>query len=62
MADANTKITKVAEFDDATAIAIGTGLPVLVYCYGDWKEGTTDSWCPDCVDGLFFFGFSLVVF
>ena len=55
------RISEVSEFDDATAKALGTGKPVIIYCYGNWKEGTCDSWCPDCVDGLFaLFPFLLV--
>merc|ERR1712137_85165 len=43
-------ITQVEEFDRVAAKALDTGNPVVIYCYGNWKEGTTDSWCPDCVD------------
>lgn len=56
---ADCKISTVVQFDDATSKAIGTGKPVLIYCYGNWKEGTTDSWCPDCVDGSFHIFFFL---
>ena len=59
---ADWRVTGVDQFDGVVARALGTGKAVVVYCYGNWKEGTTDSWCGDCVDGkmnifLFFSGF-----
>ena len=41
----------VAQFDDFTARALGTAKPVVIYLYADWKKGTQESWCPDCVRG-----------
>ena len=47
-------VREVSQFDTVLSSALATGKPVLVYLYGNWNEGTCESWCGDCRDGSTF--------